>query len=117
MNICIVEDNESLLENLRLLLDGEPGMSIIGHYKTAEEALRATPWKKTHILLVDLDLPGMSGVELIRQAGAKNKDMRIIVYTIHEARPMILDAIKAGAKGFLIKPYDEEQVMNAFSKL
>jgi two-component system NarL family response regulator len=113
MNICIVEDNEALLENLRLLLDGEQEMTILGHFKDAEEMVRAGVWKKTDILLVDLELPGMQGIDLIRHAHAKNKNTRIIVYTIHEERSMILDAIKAGACGYLLKGARPSQLITA----
>ena len=113
MNICIVEDNEALLENLRLLLDGEQEMSILGHFKSAEEMIRAALWKKTDILLVDLELPGMQGIDLIRLAHTKNKNTRIIVYTIHEERPMVLDAIKAGACGYLLKGTRHSQLITA----
>ena len=56
MNICIVEDNLPLLENLRLLLAGEPGMGVSGAYPSAEAALAAMPWHDTDILLADIDL-------------------------------------------------------------
>ena len=117
MNICIVEDDVSILENLRLLIDGEPEMTITGHYKTAEEAVRAVAWKKTDILLVDLELPGMSGIDLIRHAHAKNKNMRIIVYTIHDDRPMVMDAIKAGASGYLLKGGRPSQLITALHEI
>ena len=117
MNICIVEDKESVLEQLRLLLNGEPDMTISGHFKSAEEALRVTNWKRTDILLVDLELPGISGVELIRRARAKNANLRIFVHTIHEDRPMVVDAIKAGASGYLIKGTRPGQLITALHDL
>ena len=88
-------------------------MTILGHFKDAEEMVRAGVWKKTDILLVDLELPGMQGIDLIRHAHAKNKNTRIIVYTIHEERSMILDAIKAGACGYLLKGARPSQLITA----
>jgi len=67
MRICIVEDDGPLLENLRLLLDGEPSMNVTGAYRSAEDALKGTIWKKVDILLVDIGLAEMSGIDLIRR--------------------------------------------------
>ena len=53
MNICIVEDNLALLENLRILLNGEPGFVVTGVHSSAESALAAMPWKDGELLLVD----------------------------------------------------------------
>jgi two-component system NarL family response regulator len=103
MNICIVEDNLPLLENLRLLLDGEPGMCVSGAYPSAEAALEAMPWHDTDILLVDIDLPGLSGVDLIRRVHPKMPRLAILVYTISEGRDTVFAALKAGALGYLLK--------------
>ncbi len=71
MNVAIVEDNQALLDNLRLLLQGEPGFSVTGAWRSAEEALSGSSWDRTTILLADIDLPGISGVELIGRIKAK----------------------------------------------
>ena len=117
MNICIVEDDLALLENLRLLLDGEHDMTINGVYKNAEEALKSAPWKKTDVLLVDLELPAMSGIDLIRRVHPAHPDIRIFVYTIHEDRPRVLDAIKAGACGYLVKGVRPSQLIEALHEI
>lgn len=103
MKICIVEDNKPLLENLRILLEGEPGFSVTGAYSSAEEALKKAPWDMTDILLADIDLPGMSGVELVRRVRAEHPKLQILVYTISEDRDTVFAAIKAGAMGYLLK--------------
>ena len=82
MNLCIVEDNKPLLENLRLLLEGEPGFSVIGAFSSAEAALAAMPWQDAHLLLVDIDLPGISGVDLIYEVHPKMPQLQIcLLYT------------------------------------
>jgi DNA-binding NarL/FixJ family response regulator len=82
MHIIIVEDNALLLENLRLLLQGEAGVRAVKTFTSAEEALKADPWKEATILLVDIDLPGISGVELVAQVKAKFPDINCMAYTI-----------------------------------
>lgn len=103
MNICIVEDHRMLLENLRLLLQGEPDIQVTGAFASAEEAMKATDWSKTHILLADIDLPGMSGVELIRCVKQACPAVDAMAYTISEDRAVVMAAIRAGASGYLLK--------------
>lgn len=103
MNICIVEDNRILLDNLRLLLQGEADMHVVGGFTSAEDALAKTNWKQTQILLADIDLPGMSGVELIEQIKDRHPDVEALAYTICEDRAVVMAAIRAGASGYLLK--------------
>lgn len=117
MKICIVEDNLPLLGNLRLLLEGEPGFSVTGVYTSAEEALQAFPWNGADILLADLDLPGRSGVELIRQVHEKLPALQVLVYTISEERDTVFAAIKAGAMGYLLKGCPPRELIEALRSL
>jgi two-component system NarL family response regulator len=103
MKICIVEDNKPLLENLRILLEGEPGFSVTGVYSSAEEALKKAQWDDADILLADIDLPGISGVDMIRRIRSEHEKLQILVYTISEDRNTVFSAIKAGAMGYLLK--------------
>jgi DNA-binding NarL/FixJ family response regulator len=117
MKICIVEDNKPLLGNLRLLLEGEPGFSVTGVFASAEDALRAFPWDGAEILLADLDLPGRSGVELIRQVHESNPAIQVLVYTISEERDTVFAAIKAGAMGYLLKGCPPRELIEALRSL
>jgi two-component system NarL family response regulator len=103
MNICIVEDHRLLLENLRLLLQGEPDIAVTGAFASAEEAIAATDWSRTDLLLADIDLPGMSGVELIRRVKQVCPAVDAMAYTISEDRAVVMAAIRAGASGYLLK--------------
>jgi DNA-binding NarL/FixJ family response regulator len=103
MNICIVEDHKMLLENLRLLLQGEADIHVTGAFASAEEALSAVDWHSIHILLADIDLPGMSGVELIRCVKQAHPSVDAMAYTISEDRAVVMAAIRAGASGYLLK--------------
>ena len=113
MKICIVEDNFTILENLRLLLDGEPDMEVTGCHETAEDALRKVQWEHVDILLVDLELPGMPGVELIQRVCVRNRDTRIMVHTIYDDRATVLGAIRAGACGYIVKGCRPSQLITA----
>jgi len=103
MNICIVEDNQLLLDGLRILLQGEPDIQVMGTFGSAEDALKHADWSKLHVLLADIDLPGMSGVELIRTVKSQWPDVDAMAYTISEDRSVVMSAIRAGACGYLLK--------------
>ena len=103
MNICIVEDHKMLLENLRLLLQGEADIHVTGAFGSAEEAMQATDWSRIDILLADIDLPGMSGVDLIRCVKQAQPAVDAMAYTISEDRAVVMAAIRAGASGYLLK--------------
>lgn len=117
MNICIVEDNTRLLASLHLLLDGEANIYVTAHHASAEEAVAAVSWRQIDVLLADLDLPQMSGIELIRQVRPLNPDMNILVYTVHEDRASVLEAIKAGACGYLIKGSTPRELIEALHEI
>ena len=117
LNICIVEDNKLILENLRLLLQGEPHMSVVGAFATAEEALKRVNWNRTDVLLADIDLPGMSGVELIGQVKAEHANVEVLAYTICEDRAVVMSAIRAGASGYLLKGSSPRELIESIREL
>jgi len=103
MNICIIEDHQALRENLCHLLAGEPGVSVIGAYPSAEAALREMPRQNADVLLVDIDRPGLAGVDLIHKVKPQMPRLHILAYTISEDRDTVFAALKAGALGYLLK--------------
>ena len=117
MNICIVEDNKPLLENLRLLIEGEPGFRVIGAFSSAEAALAALPWQDANLLLVDIDLPGLSGVDLINKVHPRMPQLQILVYTISEDRDTVFAALKAGAMGYLLKGCPPRELIESLRNL
>jgi two-component system NarL family response regulator len=117
MQIAIVEDNHLLLENLRLLLDGETGISVVGAFLTAEDALQELAACKPDVMLVDLDLPGISGIELIRRVKAKSPEIDSMAYTIFEDRETVFSAIKAGASGYILKGSSPRELVESLNNL
>ncbi len=103
MRLCIVEDHKDLLDNLALLLRGEQGFEVLGAFTSGEEALASVDWAKVDTLLADIDLPGISGIELIRAVKERNPLVNCMAFTIYEDRSTVFSAIKAGACGYMLK--------------
>ena len=115
LRIAIVEDDLLLIENLRLLLSGERGVKWVQTFASAEELLQAAP--SMNLLLADIDLPGMSGVELIAVVKAKHPEVNCLAYTVSEGRDTVFAAIKAGACGYLLKNSTPRELIEALHQL
>lgn len=113
MKLVIVEDNKLLLDNLRLLLSGEPDVSVVGAFSSAEEALLEIEQLTPDVLLVDIGLPGMSGVELIKIVKSKLPAIDIMAHTVFDSRDTVFAAIKAGASGYLLKGTTPRELIEA----
>lgn len=103
MKLAILEDNYLQRENLRLLLNGSHDILVNAVYVSGEEALRGIAREQPEIMLVDLGLPGLSGIEFIRSAKRLFPAIEFMVYTVFEEREKVFAALKAGASGYLLK--------------
>ena len=117
MRIAIVEDNTLLRENLVFLLNGEKDFEVCCNYGTGEEAFPSLMEHKPDILLVDIGLPGMSGIDLIKKVKAKDPDLEIMVHTIFDARDTVFAAIKAGATGYILKGASPRELIESIENL
>jgi len=117
MKISIVEDDTLLRENLKLLLGGETGIEVLDAYATAEDALVKLPQAPPDILLTDIGLPGMSGVELIRKIKDELPDVEIMAHTVFDDRETVFSAIKAGASGYILKGSSPRDLIDALHTL
>lgn len=117
MKLLIVEDDPMTRENLKLLLRGEQGIEQVETFGSAEEAIADAGWENTDILLSDIDLPGMSGVDLISWTRLTHPQITSMAYTIHENRSTVFAAIKAGACGYLLKSSSPRELIESLREL
>ncbi|MEI6206381.1 MAG: response regulator transcription factor [Desulfuromonadales bacterium] len=103
MRVAIVEDDSVTRETLKLLLANEPQIDAVQAFESGETFLGNSDNFDTDVLLVDLDLPGMHGTELIEKVKRERPELDILVYTIYEDRENVFAAIKAGASGYILK--------------
>lgn len=113
MNIGIVEDDADLLANLRFLLRAEPGFQFVHAFGSAEAFLGTDPSPQLDILLVDLHLPGLNGVELIRRVKQRQPELSCLAFTTSSECELVLGAIKAGACGYLLKTGGFRELVSA----
>jgi DNA-binding NarL/FixJ family response regulator len=117
MRVIIVEDDRMLLGNLRLLLDGESGITVVATYGNSEDALKDLPSWKIDVLLADIGLPDRSGIELIREVRRSLPDVDILAHTIFDNRDTVYAAIKAGASGYVLKGATPRELVEALHDL
>jgi len=117
MNLCIIEDHPDLLENLSVLFTRGAGVTLVGAFASAEAALEADLWSQCDILLVDIDLPGISGVEVIQKIRPLHTHLQIIVHTISDSRATVFAALKAGAIGYLLKGSSPRELLQSLEIL
>ncbi len=117
MKVAIVEDDRLLRENLKLLLSGETGIAVVATYPTAEDALAGLKRARPDILLADIGLPGMSGIELIREIKDQLPDLEIMAHTVFDDRETVFSAIKAGASAYILKGSTPRDLIDALHTL
>ena len=103
IRLVIVEDDEHLLASLTQIMDSQASIRVVGAYACTEEAMEQTDWSAVDVLLADLGLPGVSGVDLIAAATLQNPQLHALVHTIHDDRESLFAALRAGAIGYVIK--------------
>jgi len=103
IRLSLVEDDSYLLNHLARLLEREEDIEVVSTAISAEEAIKTFEWNRMDVLLVDLDLPGASGVDLIAYAKEINPSLLAMVHTIYEDRETVFSAIRAGASGYILK--------------
>jgi len=113
MKVVIIEDDKRLLETYELLISGEPDIEVVGSYTSGEKALKELDHKKPDVMLVDIDLPGMSGIELTAEVRSLFPDIEIIVHTVFEDRDTVFQALKVGAGGYIHKGASPRELIGA----
>lgn len=113
IQVGLVEDQKETREGLVRLIDQSEGFRVAGAYESMEEALRNIPRNPPKILVVDIGLPGMSGIEGIQILKERYPDISFVVLTIHEDDERIFNALCAGATGYLLKNVRSERLIES----
>jgi DNA-binding NarL/FixJ family response regulator len=103
LKVAIVEDVRTLRDGLRQLIDGTDGFRCVGSYRTMEEALDKIGANLPDVVLADIGLPGMNGIEGVRLLKERHSSLIVLMLTVYEDDERIFDALCAGASGYLVK--------------
>ena len=112
-SVVVVEDDRGLREQLVAILRTAPDITCIGAYGTGEEALAKIPAQNPDVVLMDIGLPGMSGIDCVAQLKKLNSAPQIIMVTVYEDSDRIFRALKAGANGYLVKSSPPDELLDA----
>lgn len=115
--LAIVEDNTDLRNALVATLAAEDDFAVLGHAATAERALKSFDWPSINAALIDLDLPGTSGIELTAILKALHPHVAILVNTIYEDKETVFAALRNGASGYLLKGDQASDIPGAVRNL
>jgi DNA-binding NarL/FixJ family response regulator len=103
VQIYIVEDHPVMRQSLRALLDQQKDMAVCGEASTAETALEQIDGAAPDLVLIDVALPGTSGIELARSLHARHPDLAMVMFSGHREKSHVDQALKAGARGYIVK--------------
>lgn len=115
--IEIVEDNDVVRDGLQLLINSMSDHTVVGAYDSCEPALKNLDKDLPDVILMDLDLPGMSGIEGIQRIKKIRPDIHILVITVHEDSEMVFQALCAGASGYITKNANHSLLLDAIDEV
>jgi DNA-binding NarL/FixJ family response regulator len=113
LRVLIADDHPLFRQGLRAILDGADGIQVVGEAATGTQVIAATIQLEPDVVLMDLHMPELSGIEATRQLTQQCPDVRVLVLTMIEQDASVLTALRAGARGYLVKGADRDEVLRA----
>jgi DNA-binding NarL/FixJ family response regulator len=117
ITVSIVEDERDTREALAARVNHAPGLRCLSTYPTGEAALTGIPAEKPDVALVDINLPGISGIECVAKLKAQLPQLQVLMLTTYEDRDLIFNSLRAGAKGYLLKNMPAAEIIQAIEQI
>lgn len=117
IRVFVVEDQTKILKNQLKLLESNPELAIVGTALSGETALEEVRRLKPDVLLLDLGLPRMSGIDVTRAVKAELPEIEILIFTIFDEEDKVLEAVQAGASGYLLKGTTADKMIEAIKEV
>ncbi|HEY5345803.1 MAG TPA: response regulator transcription factor, partial [Verrucomicrobiae bacterium] len=115
--ISIVEDQHDMRESLVEWLGGAPGLRCVGAHASAEEALRDIPGENPDVVLMDINLPNMNGIQCVSRLKERLPKTQVLMLTTYDEGDMIFDSLRAGANGYLLKNMPRKELVEAVQQV
>jgi len=113
IKVSIVDDDDGIRSSLASLIRRAPSLKLMGDYADAETALKELPRKEPDVVLMDINLPGMNGVECVRQLKSALPRLQVLMLTVYEDSDSLFKSFRAGASGYLLKRTASARLLEA----
>jgi two-component system response regulator NreC len=113
IRVLLADDHAVVRKGLRFLLERAPDMEIVGEASDGREAVRLAAELKPHVVVMDIGMPQLNGIEATAQIVKQNPQVSVIILSVHSDESYLLRALSAGAKGYLLKDSAEEDLVRA----
>jgi len=113
LNVAVVEDDDRFRRSLARWIQNTNGLNCSGAFSSAEEALKTLPQSKSDVVIMDINLPNMSGIDCVRKLRTDHPELQFIMLTVYEDSDLIFKALQAGASGYLLKRSTPDQILEA----
>jgi DNA-binding NarL/FixJ family response regulator len=117
IRVSIVEDLTEVREGLVELVQSDAELLMISSFKDAESAVEKLPFLQADVVLMDINLPGMSGIDCIKTVKEKCPDTQFMMFTVYENDEKVLQALRAGASGYLLKRTEPKRILESIKEL
>jgi DNA-binding NarL/FixJ family response regulator len=117
ITVSIVDDEKELRNSIMTFVNGSAGFKCVSAYGSAEDALRGLPADKPEVVLMDINLGGMSGIECVDKLKTTLPDMQVLMLTVYEDTDKIFQALAAGASGYLLKRSSPTKLLQAIREM
>src|SRR5258705_1215792 len=117
ISVAIVEDIEEIREALRSYISIDTELMLAGSFSNAEDAAKKIPAVQPDLVIMDINLPGMSGIECIRMIKPSCPATQFMMFTVYEDDEKVFEALKAGASGYMLKKHGPQKIIEALKEL
>lgn len=117
ITVCIVEDDPDLRETIGGYVAGVKGYACLGVFASGEAALQSIPTLRPDVVLMDINLPGMNGIQCVKKLKEQSPKLLVMMLTVYENSDRIFEALSAGATGYLLKSTPPEKLLEAIEDL
>lgn len=117
INLVLADDHRIMQDGLKSRLEREDNLTILTCVGTGEDALKSTRVLKPDILLLDINMPNLNGIEVLEQLQKEGSETAVIMLSMHDTKEYVVRAVKAGAKGYVLKDVSSDDLVTAINQV
>lgn len=117
INVVLADDHILVRDGIKALLEDQTGIAVIDEASNGKEALEVISKNKPHVLIVDIRMPEMNGIEVVAEVTKNHKEVKTLVLSMHDSEEYVVQSIHAGADGYLLKGASKKEFLKALNKV